>query len=171
MEEKEKSEKEKRPRVKRRVSLFRRRRKPDIRPFVRAKKQRHYKKLIIRLIFVILTLFVLIVILYCIKTFLIPQFFYKNTQILSPEGSSVMDNSQIKNTIQSAGLDVSSVIFATNSAEVTFLIHDKTSVYFSAEKDIKNQLDLVQAIDRQLTADGKQAIVIDLRYNKPIVRF
>lgn len=82
-----------------------------------------------------------------------------------------MDNSQIKNTIQSAGLDVSSVIFATNSAEVTFLIHDKTSVYFSAEKDIKNQLDLVQAIDRQLTADGKQAIVIDLRYNKPIVRF
>jgi hypothetical protein len=32
-------------------------------------------------------------------------------------------------------------------------------------------MDLVEAVDKQIKEDGKQAIYIDLRYNKPVVKF
>jgi len=54
---------------------------------------------------------------------------------------------------------------------VEFRLKEKTGVALSTDKDIPSQLDMVTAIDRQLITDGKQAISIDLRYNKPIVKF
>lgn len=166
-----KESKEQLPRKKRRVSLFKRRKKSDIRPFVKERKHREYKKLIFRFALIVVALFILTAILFAIRSYVLPIIFHRNVQILTPVGNGFPDNSQIQNILENKALDITNIEFATDSATVSFYMHSKTIVFLSKEKDIGGQLDMVEAVDRQITEDGKQAISIDLRYNKPIVRF
>lgn len=86
-------------------------------------------------------------------------------------GNGYPDNDQIQNILQNRGMDITGIAFASDSASVTFVVQGSTQVALSKEKDINTQLDMVDAIARQISEDGKQAISIDLRYNKPIVKF
>jgi cell division septal protein FtsQ len=172
MENEEKKEEQvKAPRTKRRVSLFKRRKKSDIRPFVKEHKNRAYKKLLIRFSLFILCLFLFAAVLFSVKVYVIPAIMHKNVSILNPLGNGYPDDDQILEILHNKAMDITGIEFASDSASVVFLFHGSTRVYLSKEKDIGGQLDMVDAIYRQVTMDGKQANSIDLRYNKPIVKF
>lgn len=83
----------------------------------------------------------------------------------------IPSDAQIRILISESGLNVSDLSVATDSGIITFTLNSKTQIVISKYKDLNAQLDLIKAIDRKILSDGKQAISIDLRYNKPIVRF
>lgn len=169
--EEEKKEEIQVPRKKRRVSLFKRRKKPNIRPFVQQKKHREYKKTLARVFLIIGILFLLAVLLFAVQKFLLPAFFQRNTVILSPQLNAPLSDNEIKQLIKESASDITSVQFSSGSAAISYMLHGATAVYLSPEKDIKQQLALANAIDRQVLGSGKQAISIDLRYNKPVVKY
>ena len=169
MEEEEKIPEK--PRPKRRLSLFKRRRKPDLRPFVREKKKQQGRKLLYTILGIAFFLFLTASILFSIKTYVLQKFFVGDQSLVSPQGEAFPDKNQIENIIQNKGLDASEIVFASDSATVSFTIKKQTQVTLSLSKDLRSQIDLVEAIDQQISMDGKQAISIDLRYNKPIVKF
>ena len=172
MEKEEKQiEPQQEKRTKRRVSLFKRRKRSDIRPFVKERKHREYKKLLLRFFLIVLLLFLLAALLFFVRSYVIPGIFHKDVNILNPLGNGYPDNDQLQNILQNKGMDITGIEFASDSASVTFLMRGSIHVALSKEKDINTQLDLADAIVRQMSEDGKQAISIDLRYNKPIVRF
>ena len=172
MEEEKKTHKTGSFRIQRRVSFFRRRKKSEIRPFVKAKKQRDVKKLLRYLLLMVLVLFLMAGILYGLRYIVISYFIAsRNTNIINPNGIKLPDNAQIKSLIKSSGLNVSNITFASDSADISFILNKDTFIYLTGEKNIDDQLSLVRAIDQQMTSDNKRAISIDLRYNKPIVKF
>ncbi len=169
--EEEKKEEIQIPHKKRRVSLFKRRKKPNIRPFVQQKKHREYKKTLTRVLIAFGILFLIALLLLAIQKFLIPNFFLRNTILLSPQLQAPLSDNEIEQLIKDSAADITSVQFSSGSAAISYMLHGVTVVYLSPEKDIKQQLALANAIDRQVTESGKQAISIDLRYNKPIVKY
>lgn len=170
MENEPKKEERKNP-YNKRVSLFKKRKKPQIRPLKAVNKQRNYKKLILNAALIIVAIFILATTLYIVRNLFLPLVMINNQKIIIPQGKLLPDNNQVKNIILNAGLSVSDIKFATNSSTVTFKLKKDILVLISTGKDVRNQLDLVEAIESQVMADGKRAIYIDLRYNKPIVKF
>lgn len=138
---------------------------------MREKKKREYKKIVIYFCFFLLFIFALSVLLYFVRIYVIEQFFVRNNKILSPQGSVIVSNDEIRRIVEGQGVAATDINISTESGEVVFILNGKTRVLMSSRKEIKEQLDLVEAIDRQIMTDGKQAISIDLRYNKPIVKF
>lgn len=169
--EEEKKEEVHTPGKKRKVSLFKRRRKPNIRPFVQQKKHREYKKTVTRVLIIVFVLFCLAAILFVLQRYFIPNFFLKDQVIVTPQQNIPLTNNEIEKIITESSSDISDVRFSTGSASISFTLRGSVAVYLSPERDIKQQLSLVSAIDRQVITDGKQAISIDLRYNKPIVKY
>jgi len=170
MENEDKKKEKSQPHNSRRVSLFKRRKKYDLRPLIREKKNKESKKHLKKLIYAVLLIFLVALFMYGIKTFVLSGFFYKNTTIINPAGVRVPDLYQIKSILSKRGISNNNILFATDSASVSFFI-DKTQVFLNRNKDINSQLDMVEAIGKQMVEDGKQAFSIDLRYNKPIVKF
>lgn len=171
MEKEENKIEKEAPRPKRRISLFRRRKKPNIRPFVREKKSRQGKKIVIYVLGIAFALFFIAGVLFTLKNLILDKIFTSSSEILSPQGEAFPDQNQVENIIRNKGLEAESIQFASDSAIVTFVIKKRTTVVLSLSKDLRSQIDLVESIDRQINLDGKQAISIDLRYNKPIVKF
>jgi hypothetical protein len=159
------------PRPKPRISFLKKRKKADIRPFVRDKKQRQSKKYIVYFLVFLVGLFLLSGVLYAVRVIVISKFFEQDEKIINPQGTPKPNNDQIEEMITSSGIQITDIQFSTASAVVEFRLKEKTHIALSTDKDIPSQLDMVTAIDRQLISDGKQAISIDLRYNKPIVKF
>ncbi len=158
------------PRKRRRVSLFKKRKKADIRPLVRDKKKREYKRILFGLFMLLAVIFFLATALYAVRIYIIDGLFVKNEEIISPQ-SILITNDEVRNIINEKNLATSQINIATESGEITFVLNGKTKVFMTNRKDIALQTELVRSIDRQITLDGKQAILIDLRYNKPIVKF
>ncbi len=158
-------------RTNKRVSLFKRRKKPLERPLVRVHKQKSYKRLVINASLVVLSLFILVTALYIVRVTVVSKFIEGEKDIIAPQANPYPDDNQIRNAIQNSGFETAGINFASNSATVTFYFKKDTLVLMSTKKDIRNQLDLVEAISQQLMSEGKRAIYVDLRYNKPIVKF
>ncbi len=169
--EDEVKEERKTTRFKRRVSLFRKRKKPKLRSTVKVHSHRNYTKLITNIVLGLLALFILITLLFIIRQVVVPKFLNRDKIILNPQGATALNNNQVRNIIENTGLIVDKFEFATTSAYVTFTLNKTTQVLISLDKDIGGQMDLVEAVDKQIREDGKQAIYIDLRYNKPVVKF
>lgn len=159
------------PRFNKRVSFFKKRKKPKIRSTVSANSHRNYTRLIINISLIIIGLLIVTVLLFITRRVVLPKLLNRDSVILNPQGAPPPDNNQVKNIIVNTGLVVDEVRFSTNSAVVTFTLNKVTNVILSLEKDIAGQMDIVEAISSQIIEDGKQAIYIDLRYNKPIVKF
>lgn len=158
------------PRIKRKVSLFRRRKKTEIRPLVRAAKQREYRRILIYFLLFLFVIFGVSTILYLVRFYVVEAYFSKNEEIISPQVGIALNDAQIKKIIEEEEMNISNIQFATESGIVNFTLNNRTQVYILSRRDIQEQLELVEAIDRQTTMSGKQAISIDLRYNKPIVK-
>lgn len=170
MEKEEKKEKVAPFEKKRIVSIFRRRKKSEIRPFIKEKKQRRFKKILLYFFLCIVLIFCLAFFFFSLRFIIIPKLFEsKNSVVLSPVDGNQIQNADIARTIESSGLDVSDIIFS--DINVSFKFHRDTNVILSTVKDIKTQLEILVSIEKQLTFDNKRAIFIDLRYNKPIVKF
>lgn len=159
------------PRSKRRLSLFKRRKKPNIRPFVKEKRTKQGKRILMYVLITAFALFFLTGILIAIKNIILYRLVSPESKILSPQGEAFADKNQVENLIKNKGLEAENIIFASDSAVVSFIIKKRTTVTLSLSKDLRSQIDLIESIDKQIIMDGKQAISIDLRYNKPIVKF
>ena len=157
------------PRKKRKTSLFRRRKKAEIRPFVRAKKQYQLSKILRLFLLVILAIFCITAIIFATKELILPKILYRSERLVSPQGSQYLTQKQIELLLTDMNID--SLKVKLYGDVITFTLNKKVNVFITQKKDIKQQLVLVLAIDKQITLDGKQAILIDLRYNKPIVKF
>lgn len=93
----------------------------------------------------------------------------KNSEIINPNATySVSD---IRNGLAGVKLDYSRVIVSSSSGSLRADLIDGSQVYFSYEKDIEWQISSLQSIIRRLTIENKLPAVIDLRYNRPIVKF
>lgn len=169
--EEEKKEEIQIPQKKRRVSFFKRRKKPNVRPIVQQRKNRQFKEILFKILSAFGILFLLIGILFTIQQFFIPRLFFHNKLILTPQKNFSLTDSEIEKIIRASSSYITNIHFATNSATISYVLRGNTQVYLSTAKDIHQQLSLVDAIDRQVLNDGKQAIYIDLRYNKPIVKY
>ena len=157
-------------RKKRIVSIFKRRKKSEIRPFIKEKKHKRFKKTLLYLFLSVALIFCIAFLFFALRFIVIPKFFEsKNTVILSPVDKNQLQNADIKRIIEDSGIDISDITFS--DLTVNFMIHRDTKVVFSTRNDIKSQLNTLILIDQQMTFDNKRAIFIDLRYNKPIVKF
>ena len=75
MEKEEKIKEKETPRPKRRLSLFKRRKKPEIRPFVKEKKSRQGKKLFFSILGLAFSIFLITGLLFTLKNLLLDKFF------------------------------------------------------------------------------------------------
>lgn len=156
--------------IKRKVSLFKKRKKPNIRSFVKETKQKKFKTTILRLLFLVLIIFSIVGVLWYARFFLIPSVFENSHQnILKPVDVSI-NPSDIKKEISSSGLDIEDIKVSNDLTEVSFKIHREVLVLMDPRNDIKKDLEVLKAIDDELIQDRKRAMYIDLRYSKPIVK-
>lgn len=162
--------KEKIPHKKRRVSLFRRRKKSDIRPFVREHKKVQYKKILLKIFFIVVILIIMSGILYAVRFFIL-EALVSRSEIITPQGTSIPDKDAVVRTILDRFPVATAIENYDQVFEATFMIGKETRVYVKTDKSLETQLELVEAISKQIEMDGKKAISIDLRYNKPIVKF
>lgn len=167
----EQNEEKASPKVRRKISFFKRRKRPEIRPFVRDHKLRKSSKLIRIVLSISAILFFLSTILILVKVYLVPILIPEKKEILNPNGKPITTVSSFQRLLDEKSIHAKNLIIDQTSSEVRFVINDKTDIIFSLKKDLSSQMDLVKAIDQQISLDGKQAISIDLRYNKPIVRY
>lgn len=155
---------------KRRVSLFRRRKKSDIRPFVREHKKVQYKKILLNIFFVVVALIFLSGILYAVRFFILEALVSRG-EIISPQGENIPEKDEIVRSIQNKFPTAMGIEYFDQVFEATYMIGGETRVYLKTDKKLDDQLELIEAIVKQVEMDGKKAILIDLRYNKPIVKF
>lgn len=153
-----------------RVSLFKRRKKPKVRALVKEHKHRDYKKLIINITLLVIVIFIISAALYIVRFAFFQNYMMGQQELVTPQGSPGMDDNQIENIILNKGINLSNVRISTVSSAITFNLEENIQVIITKEKNIDSQLELVEAISRQLKRDGKRAVYIDLRYNKPIVK-
>lgn len=170
MEKEEKQDKQL-PRFKRKVSLFRRRKKAEIRPFVREKKQKEYKKYIKFSLMIIVFLFLSSIILIGVR-FSIEQFLTaRQKAILNPSGSNFPKPDEVLSKVEEKGYQVGNLKTSKDIPAMTFTIQDNTVIYFSLDKNVDEEINALDLIMKQLELQNKKAISVDLRYNKPIVKF
>lgn len=153
-----------------RVSLFKRRKKPTVRALVKEHKHKNYKSLVVNIALIVILIFIAAIALYIIRFVILQNYVLGNRELVTPQGASAISDKQIENIILNKGLDLSNLRMSTVSSSVTFDLEENTQVIITKEKNIDSQLELVEAISRQLKRDGKRAIYIDLRYSKPIVK-
>lgn len=132
-------------------------------------KKRKHGKMMQMMFLVVLFIFLLAGLLFLIKLYVLPLVLNRNAQLVNPVGSQPLSRQQVEDILRSEQVDATEVVLTDSN--LSFVYNKKISVIATLKKDLKEQLDLVEAIDRQITLDGKQAISIDLRYNKPIVKF
>lgn len=155
---------------KRKVSFFKKRKKQEIRPLVREHTTKKNKKLYFLVIFIIFGIIALCALLFALR-FAVISYFEERQPIISPQGKSLPEFEEIKKSLLESGLEITNINSATSSSYIRFTLNDKTTVYLRKDEQIERQLDMVRSIERQMTIDGKSTISIDLRYNKPIVKF
>ncbi len=169
MEEAKEEKLESRPK-RRKVSLFKRRRKAEIRPFVKEKKEKKLKKLFKLLGIVIAIIFAVSAILYGIRYLLIVTVFSNKTIILNPQSTSSIGNEDVEKTLRANNIAFQELAISSVSGMIKFRTND-VQVFISSQKKIDEQILTLQAILRRLSLDGKRPTLVDLRYNKPIVKF
>lgn len=174
--ENEKEEKEEtKPRPKKRVTslkFFKKRKKPEIRPFVAQKKTARFKKIISSLIVGIIILFLCVGVLFALR--LAFEFYveYKNNgNITNPNVAVPITDEEIHNLLVKTDIEIEEQKDASASSRFLIKIKNGPYVIFSDTKDLEDQLTLLKSILRRLTIENKKPTLIDLRYNKPIVKF
>lgn len=157
---------------KRRISLFKRRKKPEIRAFVREKKNKNARRFFVSALIIALGLLVLGMLLVGVKLILSETTFSLNGKVIyNPQISTLIPQEEILTALKKQPFTVDEINFSSQSSVVKFTANKTTKVYLSQEKDVDEQLKVLDAILRQLALDNKETILVDLRYNKPIVKF
>lgn len=77
----------------------------------------------------------------------------------------------VKKMLREKNIDFSDVMVSSDGATIVVTIKDDSRAIFSTEKDIDWQVSSLHALILRLTIDNKKASYIDLRFDKPIVKF
>jgi len=92
--------------------------------------------------------------------------------ILSPGQQNIINVDDAKKILLEHSVSIGSAGYASGSGVFTLKIEGGgPTVYFSENLDFKEQVKLLKRILENLNLEDKDARVIDLRYNKPIVKF
>lgn len=106
-------------------------------------------------------------------------FFYRNyiierlkpDEIISPGIQKVIDLESARQFLKENNIQYSNFGYASGSADLSLTLSEDTIVYFSSTTDFHNQAEILADIIYSLKSEGKNASIIDLRYNRPIVKF
>lgn len=90
--------------------------------------------------------------------------------IISPNTGAPLA-SDYEKKLQEYRITYTSVKIASNEANVIVSIPENIKAYFSPTKDISWQVSSLQQILNQLTIENKKPVYIDMRYEKPVVKF
>ena len=140
-------------------------------------KVRHHRasrKVLVKIAFLILPIVLGFIIFFIINfSYLwLPYLgFEKNTIIEKPIVKSNL-NAELSQELASHNIEFDKIVQSTGSARLYTQIKDGPTVVFSDSKNADSQVSSLQLILRHLTIEqGKKAKLIDLRFNKPIVKF
>lgn len=102
-------------------------------------------------------------------SFSIPKFSNHSGEIINPNATYSI--SDIRDALAQAKIQYTTVTISSSSGSLRADLDKGTQVYFSYEKEINWQISSLQSILQRLTIENKIPTVIDLRYNRPIVKF
>lgn len=77
----------------------------------------------------------------------------------------------LRKRIEEKGIELSSLEMSSKSALIIGKIKNGPKIYFSEDKDVEWQASSLQLIVSRLTIDNKKPNLIDLRFDKPIVKY
>ncbi len=154
------------------LRFFKKRKKSELRPFVEQKKNRRLKKILGVLFFVTLVLFVLIGVLIGIRyVFEVYRGAASSKEIVAGNVTMPESNEELMVLFSEDGIAIEPIESSSFSAKLTIQVTNGPMVILSRSKDLKTQVQLLDSILRRLIIEDKKPTVIDLRYNKPIVKF
>ncbi len=135
--------------------------------------KRRIKKIIVSLFIIIPSIVALIIVFLIAKNF-IPIFRALNTgnnrNIIKPIGNLIL-KPDIEKKLSEKNIIMESLEEATTSALITGKIKNGPEVLFSTVKDLDWQINSLQLILTRLAIENKKPILLDLRYDQPIVKF
>jgi hypothetical protein len=102
-------------------------------------------------------------------SFSIPKFHKNNGEIINPNATYSIGD--IRDALARSKIEYSTVAISSSSGSLRADLPEGTQVFFSYEKEIEWQISSLQSILQRLTIENKIPSVIDLRYNRPIVKF
>lgn len=127
---------------------------------------------------ILLTILSALIFLVVVVLFLI-GFFYKNyllkeistKKIIIPGAQNVVEVDKARQILVGFNIKIKSFGYSTSSAALTLKIESGPVVYFSEAVEFLKQAEVLEKILYSLKSEDGSARVIDLRYNRPIVKF
>lgn len=154
------------------VSLFKKRKKAKIRSIVVTKRSAREKFLFQIILLCIIVIFLCVGVLFGVQKILNLSVFQGNDKpIIVPVLNDVVTSEDVARAFDKTHLNVEKIANASNSAIFEVKIEDGPTVILSGLRNVTDDVVLVDSILRRLTIENKKPIIIDLRYNKPIVKF
>lgn len=135
-------------------------------------KERSKKRTFFLIIFAVL-IFTLACTLFAVA-FIYNNYIFKkinSSEILTPGKLTVIEFNDAKNILAKNDIDIQDFGYVSGSAQLSLKIEDGPTVYFSESVEFLDQVEILKSILYTLKNEGKNARFIDLRYNRPIVKF
>ena len=138
--------------------------------------RRATKKTIKKAFFSILAISVVILLLvfaiFFFKTFapLIRVRADSQNQIIRPVGNLV-SKKDLTDLLLDKNIIMESLVEGSSSGALIGIIKDGPKVYFSKSRDLKWQIISLELLLKKFTIDNKKPVLIDLRFEQPIVKF
>jgi len=141
----------------------------------RAKEKAHHKfsKRTFFLIRAGIVIFIIVILLFIVA------FLYNNyisgqinsKDIITPGRQNVIELDPARQLIIDNDIKIESFGYGSGSSILKLKIEEGATVYFSNSIKFSEQIELLKKILYSLKTEDKKALVIDLRYNRPIVKF
>ena len=136
-------------------------------------KKRSLKRKLQQISFVILLVICLGVFIYFLSTLITPV-----QKLLRVSGDTLIvptvqmySMNDFEKALSSKNIMFETVSMASGSSGFVAKLKDGPRVYFSQEKNVDFQVNTLQLIIQRLTIDKRTVISVDLRYDKPIVKW
>jgi len=139
---------------------------------VRRKVKREIKRVFFRILIVSIVITALVLLVLSIKN-LLPLLKFGSEQknsIIKPV-SKVATANDLSKILSDKNLIMESLIEGSSSGIIIGKIKDGPKVYFSKNKEAGWQVLSLELILNKLTIDNKKPVLIDLRFEQPIVKF
>lgn len=170
--EEEKAQEQSRNPKKIHFSLFKRRRKAKVRSIVINKKNVREKQFYGIIFVIIIILFVATGFIYGVKQIANLSIFQgEKKPVIVPIIENEATKDDIIKAFNKTHLQINDIKNASNSGVFEIKLENGPKVIISSLKDVDEQVALIDSIIRRFTIENKNPNVIDLRYNKPIVKF
>ena len=137
------------------------------------KSQQKSKKRTLWLIFYAVLIFFAVALLF-LAAFLYKNYIYKKIDssiIVSPGTQNVIELDSARQILLDKDINIEKFGYSSESSVLTLSLREGATVYFSNSVGFSQQAEILEKLLYSLKSEGKNARVIDLRYNRPIVKF